>query len=72
MRPWRNARKRELTGLGQPRALLHRRRDDRAQQDGASVRADLDDVLAGVGVRRGKKGEDRPDRSALVRSAIRD
>ena len=43
---------RELARLGEPRAARHGRGDDRAQNDRASVRAQLDDVLAGVRMRR--------------------
>ena len=56
--PVEKCAQRELAGRGQPCALRHRRLDDRAKQYRASVTADLDDVLAGVGVRPGKEGED--------------
>ncbi len=56
----------ELAGLGEPRSRPHRRFDDGAEHHGASVRADLDDVLAGVGMRAGKEGHDGPiDRLAV-------
>ena len=49
---------RELARFGQARSLGHRRLDDRAQEDGTAVGADLDDVLAGVRVRAGKERQD--------------
>ena len=45
---------RELARLGQPRAGRHRQFDDAPQQQRAAVPADLDDVVARVGVRRGE------------------
>ena len=53
---------RELAGFGQARSLSHRRLDDRAKEDRATVGADLDDVLAGVRVRAGEERQDRPGR----------
>ena len=49
---------RELAGLGQPRPGRDRARDNRLQHDRAAMRADFDDVLAGVGVRCGEVGRD--------------
>ena len=58
--------KRELAGLREPRAAAPSPpRRSPAQDDGTAVRAQLDDVLAGVGVRGGKEGRDHLiDRSA--------
>ena len=50
--------KRELARLRKPRAQRHRLLDDLPQHDRASVRAHLDDVLAGVGMRSGEVGRD--------------
>ena len=50
--------KRELAGLSEAGAAAHRRRDDCRQNDRTAVRAELDDVLAGVGMRRRKKCRD--------------
>ena len=49
---------RELARLCEPRTVAHRLADDRLQQHGTAVRADLGDVLAGVRMRRGEKGDD--------------
>ena len=38
----------ELARLGETRATLHRLLDDLSQYDRAAMRADLDDILAGV------------------------
>ena len=43
---------RELAGLGEPRARAHRELDDALEQHRAAVPADLDDVVARVGMRR--------------------
>ena len=58
---------RELAWLRQPRASAHRRFDDPAQQDRAAMGADLDDILAGVGVRRGEERQDGPIEGAPER-----
>ena len=50
--------KRELARLGKPRPQRHRLLDDLPQHDGASVSADFDDVLAGVGMRGREVGRD--------------
>ena len=61
--------KREFTGLGEPRAGGHREPDETLQDGRAAVRAELDDVLAGVGVRRGEpRGHHVIDRLARPRS----
>ena len=48
----------ELAGFGQPRSGGHRELDDAAEQDGTAMRADLHDVLAGEGMRRGEERHD--------------
>ena len=50
--------KRELAGLRKPRPKSHRLLDDLPKHDRASVRADLDDVFAGVGMGSGEVGRD--------------
>src|SRR5207248_6662920 len=61
---------RELAWLGQPRAVRNRAANDRLQNDGTSVRGDLDDIVAGVRVRRGKqRGDDFVDGRSWVRLA---
>ena len=50
---------RELAGLGQPGAGAHGRAHDAFEQHRVAVRADLDDILAGVGVWRVEAGGDR-------------
>ena len=49
---------RELARLGEARAAGHGRSDDGAQNDRASMRAQLDNILAGVRMRPGKIGRD--------------
>ena len=46
----------ELPGLRQPRAGRKRRTEQRLQHDGRAMRGDLDDILAGVGMRSGESG----------------
>ena len=53
---------RELPRLGETRAARHRRGDDGAQHDRASVGAELDDVLAGVRMRGRESRSRRRDR----------
>ena len=49
---------RKLAWLGEPGARRHRRGDDRAQNDRASVGAQLNDIVPGIGVGRRKIGGD--------------
>ena len=67
---------RELARLGEPRAGAHGRAHDAVEQDRAAVRADLDDVLAGVGVwrreaerRRRRRAPRRPTASRTLHRA---
>ena len=60
---------RELARLGEPRAGVDRGLHDRAQHDRAAVRAQLDDIVAGVGMRR---GEDMSRRSGRRLSIARE
>ena len=63
---------RELAGLGQPRARAIAAATIARSSDRAAVRADLDDVLAGVGMRRGEEGDDRLVDRALAAASRRD
>ena len=47
----------ELAGLGQARAGVERALHGVAQHDGRTVAGDLDQVLGGVGARRGEEGD---------------
>jgi hypothetical protein len=49
---------REFPRLSQPRALRHRQPDDPRQQQRTAMRADFDDVLARIGMRRGEPRRD--------------
>ena len=49
---------RELARLGQPCARFDCRRHDRVQHDRRAMRAQLDDIVARIGVRRGKECDD--------------
>ena len=64
--------KRELARLGQPRSRLHGGVDDRAQEHGAAVRADLQDVFTRVGMRRGKERQHRAIDRGLARTHMRE
>ena len=54
---------RELTRRRQPRACAQRGGDDAFEQNRTAVRGDLDDVFAGVGMRRAERTSRPPDRS---------
>ena len=56
--PVQERAQREFARLGEACAGFDCALDDRPKHDRAAVRADLDDVFAGVGVRRGKVGRD--------------
>ena len=58
IRPFRYARSVNSPGSASRAPAAHRGRDDRLQHDRAAVRADLDDVVAGVRGGRGKVGHD--------------
>src|SRR5690554_5030577 len=47
---------REFAGFGKARAEASHDRQHAAEHDGAAVTTDLDDIFAGVRVRRGKEG----------------
>ena len=51
MRPFRNARSVNSPGSASRAPRGNRRGDDRAQDDRAAMRAELDDIVAGVRVR---------------------
>ncbi len=61
--PVQKRAQRELAGLGEPRAGVHRRCTIASKHHRAAMRAQLDDVFARVGMRRGKiRGDDLIDR----------